>query len=370
MLARIVLSKNSSTNPMPPQRTMGQYSMLRHHLTSTTQFSSTWLRFPSTWLSAILAIIGLAGGFCVSETSLSAQESAPSYAPDKPIEGSIEIVGSTLMQPIAALWMEEFSKIHPELKSTIDCQGSEDSFKKVTNPTAVVGLLSREVTSEELASLNTDAKNRVVAISVGYDVISIIVNPKNPLKALAWDAKIGSPLSIAGDKSITKWGDLGVEGELADKPLNFIVIGKNHGLRTVSESVLAIQGKPDVKLIEKESQLEILEAVAADPAAIAVVSSTRVTNDSVRPLPIALDASRLIASNNPQAVDLGYPLLRKLTVVARLDESGKLAPQIEEFIRFVLSNQGQDSLVKDGFVPLDRSDIYAQQELLGWEVLK
>jgi phosphate transport system substrate-binding protein len=69
-------------------------------------------------------------------------------------------------------------------------------------------------------------------------------------------------------------------------------------------------------------------------------------------------------------VDLGYPLLRKLTVVARLDESGKLAPQIEEFIRFVLSNQGQDSLVKDGFVPLDRSDIYAQQELLGWEVLK
>jgi phosphate transport system substrate-binding protein len=100
------------------------------------------------------------------------------------------------------------------------------------------------------------------------------------------------------------------------------------------------------------------------------VSSTRVTNDSVRPLPIALDASRLIASNNPQAVDLGYPLLRKLTVVARLDESGKLAPQIEEFIRFVLSNQGQDSLVKDGFVPLDRSDIYAQQELLGWEVLK
>lgn len=363
MLARIVSSIKISANPKPLKHTMSQSSMLGRHLTSTSHL-------PSTYLRAILALIGLAAGFWASEPTLCAQDSAPSYAPDKPIEGSIEIVGSTLMQPIAALWMDEFSKIHPELKSTIDCQGSEESFKKVANPTAVVGLLSREVTSEELASLNTDTKNRIVAISVGYDVISIIVNPKNPLQALAWDAKLGSPLSLGGEKSLTTWGDLGVEGELADKALNFVVIGKNHGLRTVSESVLAIQGKPDVKLIEKESQLEIVETVAADPAAIAVVSSTRITKDSVRPLPIALDASRIISSTNPQAVDLGYPLLRKLTVVARLDESGKLAPQIEEFVRFVLSNQGQDSLVKDGFVPLDRSDIYAQQELLGWEILK
>jgi hypothetical protein len=86
---------------------------------------------------------------------------APPYAPEQPIAGSIELVGSTLMQPLAALWMDEFAKIHPELKKTIDCQGSEESFKKLEGSPAVLGLLSREVTSEELAALNKDNQRKL-----------------------------------------------------------------------------------------------------------------------------------------------------------------------------------------------------------------
>lgn len=295
---------------------------------------------------------------------------APPYAPEQPISGSIELVGSTLMQPIAALWMDEFAKIHPELKRVIDCQGSEESFKKLEASPAVLGLLSREVTSEELAALNKDNQRKYVAINVGYDAIAIIVHPSNPVRALAWDAQSGSPLSISGDKTVSTWADLGVDGDLSAKPLNYILITPSHGLRSVSESVLALAKNSSATKTEKQNQLEIIEAVAADPTAIAVVSAQRVPKDSVRALPIALDASRVISPSNPQAVDAGYPLLRKLSIVARLEDSGKLAPQVDEFLRFVLSRQGQDTLIQDGLIPLDRSDVFAQQELLGWEVLK
>lgn len=339
---------------------------------------------PSALLSVVTALTSTLG-VTLSTTRCAAQETAPTtipatriaplsdappYAPEQPISGSIELVGSTLMQPLATLWMDEFSKIHPELKKTIDCQGSEESFKKLETSPAVLGLLSREVTSDELASLNKDNQRKYVAINVGYDAIAIVVHPSNPIRALAWDAQSGSPLSIGGDKSVSKWADLGVDGDLGDKPLNFILITPSHGLRSVSESVLGLAKNPNASKSEKQNQLEIIEAVAADPTAIAVVSAQRVPKDSVRALPIALDASRVISPANPQAVDEGYPLLRKLSIIARLDESGKLTPQVDEFLRFVLSRHGQDTLIQDGLIPLDRSDVFAQQELLGWEVLK
>lgn len=248
---------------------------------------------------------------------------APPYAPEQPISGSIELVGSTLMQPIAALWMDEFAKIHPELKRVIDCQGSEESFKKLEASPAVLGLLSREVTPEELAAINKDNQRKYVAINVGYDAIAIIVHPSNPVRALAWDAQSGSPLSISGDKTVSTWADLGVDGDLAAKPLNYILITPSHGLRSVSESVLALAKNSSATKTEKQNQLEIIEAVAADPTAIAVVSAQRVPKDSVRALPIALDASRVISPSNPQAVDAGYPLLRKLSIVARLEDSDR-----------------------------------------------
>jgi hypothetical protein len=53
-----------------------------------------------------------------------------------------------------------------------------------------------------------------------------------------------------------------------------------------------------------------------------------------------------------------------------LDDNGKLPPVVEEWARFILSRAGQETLIKDGFVPLDRSDIAVQQERLGWETLK
>lgn len=295
---------------------------------------------------------------------------AKAYAPEKPIAGQIELVGSTLMQPLATLWMEEFVKIHPEVVSKIDCQGSEESFKKLASSSQVVGLLSRAVTAEELTQWNKELNKKLIAIEIGYDVLSIIVHKDNPIRALAWNSQKNSPLSLSSDKAVEKWSDLGVDGALGDKAISHVVIVPSHGLRSVADRILNLKDRQGVTLVEKQTQPDIVDAVAGTPEAIAVVSANRALSESVRPLAIAVDGQKLISPKNLQAVDLGYPLLRKLSVVVSVDADGKLAPVVEELAKFLLSRPGQEILVKDGLVPLDRSDIAVQEERLGWEQLK
>jgi phosphate transport system substrate-binding protein len=87
---------------------------------------------------------------------------APAYAPEKPISGQIDLVGSTLMQPLATLWTEDFTKIHPEVVSKIDCQGSEESFKKLSSSPNTIALLSREVGPEELNQWSKELNKKTI----------------------------------------------------------------------------------------------------------------------------------------------------------------------------------------------------------------
>ena len=334
--------------------------------------------FPIFWLvllcSASLGVgpqaLGQDRSPAASGEPLGSLSDAPAYAPDKPIAGQIELVGSTLMQPLATMWMEDFVKMHPEVVSKIDCQGSEESFKKIANSPNAIGLLSREVTPEEIAQWSKESNKKLVAIEVGYDVLSIIVHKDNPLRALAWNSQKHSPMSLSSDKPIEKWSDLGIDSPLGEKPVTHVVIVPSHGLRSVADRILNLKDRPSAVLVQKENQPEILDAVAATPEAIAVVSANRALPDSVRALAIAVDGQRLISPRNARVVDHGYPLLRKLSVVVSLNEDGKLNPTVEEWTKFILSKAGQETLVKDGLVPLDRSDIAVQQERLGWDQLK
>jgi phosphate transport system substrate-binding protein len=68
---------------------------------------------------------------------------------------------------------------------------------------------------------------------------------------------------------------------------------------------------------------------------------------------------------DPLVIDRGYPLIRKLNLVLIAPEDSKEDPLVNEFLAFVLSRQGQEVLCKDGFVPLDGSELILQLEKLG-----
>lgn len=293
------------------------------------------------------------------------------YAPDKPLAGELEIFGSTRMQQLASLWSEEFRQIHADAIFKINCQGSEESFPKLVSGKNVLGLISREVGDEELEKWSKELGGPLSAITVGYDVLALIVHPQNPIRGLSWNSKLGTPLSVSDDKLVARWGDLGIESPLAEQSISHQVLSKKHGLRTVAERVqLPARGNDDA-IHEHESQQDIIDAVSKDVAAMGLISAVRCPLNKVRPLAISVDAASFISPMDTLATEKGYPLKRALTlVVAKSEEGAAKQTLVDEFVTYILSRQGQEVLSKDGILPLDGSELSAQKEKLGWTVLK
>lgn len=303
------------------------------------------------------------------------------YAPDKPLTGELEIFGSTRMQQMASLWSEEFKQVHADVVFKINCQGSEESFPKLVSGKNVLGLISREVADEELEKWSKELGTPLTAITVGYDVLALIVHPQNPIRGLSWNSKLGTPLSLSDDKLVSKWGDLGIESPIAEQWISHQVLSKKHGLRTVAERVQLPAKGNEGAIHEHESQQDIIDAVAKDVAALGLISAVRCPLNKVRPLAISVDAARFISPMDTLATEKGYPLKRALTLVVAKSvdaksgdaKSGDVAakqPLVDEFVSYVLSRQGQEVLSKDGILPLGGSELSAQKEKLGWTVLK
>jgi phosphate transport system substrate-binding protein len=78
-----------------------------------------------------------------------------------------------------------------------------------------------------------------------------------------------------------------------------------------------------------------------------------------------------VSVSDQRAVAEGrYPLVRSLFLVVPLAGNELTDPLRTEFVKYVLSWEGQQDVTKDGFLPLNRSDLLMQQDRLGWNTVK
>ncbi len=112
---------------------------------------------------------------------------------------------------------------------------------------------------------------------------------------------------------------------------------------------------------------ELVKAVAADRGALALISRPRGNLADIRLLPMSVDGRNFVAATEDEAAARRYPLLRPLHLVVAFSGESLDRPVAEEFVAYVLSRCGQQDAAKDGFLPLDRSELHAQREKLGWK---
>lgn len=297
-------------------------------------------------------------------------EPAPPYAPDQPIRGEIELVGSTLMQQLASLWLREFQNVHPEVQGSIDCGGSEASFPQLQSDKPIVGMFSRAIFDEELAAASKEIGRGLQAITVGRDVLAVIIHPTNPVDALRWDRARASLWNRVDEKSVERWADLGVEPPLGDEVVRFHVPGKSHALRSLANRFLISDLSVKENAIkEVDDPADITVSVSQNPSAIALVSATRARDKRVKALPLQVN-TRLVSPFDANGPAKGYPLIRNLSLVFSVDAAGARHPVIDEFVNFALSQKGQRILSQDGFVPLESAALDSERGKLGWEVIK
>jgi phosphate transport system substrate-binding protein len=306
-----------------------------------------------------LASAGLAASL-LTATLASAQAvpidpKIPEYRTVQGVSGSLKSVGSDTMNNLMTLWAEGFKSQYPNVTIEIEGKGSSTAPPALISGSAHFGPMSRTMKDKEIDDFEKAFGYKPTAIATSIDMLAVYVHKDNPIQGLTLeqvDAIFSKTRKSGAARDIVTWGDLGLKGEWQDKPIS--LYGRNSASGTYGYFKEHALAKGDFKDTVKEQpgSSSVVQSVASDRYAIGYSGIGYKTAD-VRTVPLGKDASSGFVEAVPENAYSGkYPMARFLYVYVNAKPNSDLDPLRKEFLRYVLSKQGQEVVVKDGYFPL------------------
>lgn len=282
------------------------------------------------------------------------------------VAGNLNSIGSDSLNNLMTYWAEGFKKKYPNVNIQIEGKGSSTAPPALIAGSAQLGPMSREMKPSEIEQFEKKFGYKPTKIGVALDSLAVFVNKDNPIKSLSLDEvdAIFSKTRKRGQSDVTTWGQLGVTGKLAAKPIS--LYGRNSASGTYGYFKDHTLKNGDYKNTVKEQpgSASVVEGVAKDIAAIGY-SGIGYATSGVRALPLSDKKGGPVAAANYQNVLNGkYPLSRMLYIYVAKKPGQPLPKITEEFIKYVLSKEGQQIVVKDGYDPLTAAIVEKQLKAL------
>ena len=278
----------------------------------------------------------------------------PAYAVASGVSGNLNSVGSDTLNNLMTFWGEGFKAQYPNVKIQVEGKGSGTAPVALTSGAAQVGPMSREMKSTEINAFAAKFGHKPTRIAVAIDALAVFVHKDNPIKGLSLsqvDAVFASTRKRGGQEVVT-WGDLGQKGALAGKTVS--AFGRNSASGTYGffKEVVLKNGDYKDTIKEQPGSSSVVQGVAADVGAVGY-SGIGYATSGVRAVPLSVDESgNYVEPNYANALSGSYPLSRYLYVYVNKAPSRPMDKLTSEFITFVLSKQGQEIVIKDGYFPL------------------
>ena len=346
-------------------------------------------------------------GYTIHYTKKFDLSDLPAYAPEQKVSGMVRMWGSNYFtdSPLAGWWEAAFKKFHPDASFDFHLNTSEHAISGLIYGKSDLGPLGRQIMWDEQMAYQREFSRLPVGIVVvtgSYDVsgwnpaIGLYVNAKNPLAKLSleqidgifgcertgvWrDLNWDESYARGPEKNIRTWGQLGLTGEWADKPIH--VLGYNlqfHFPQEITSRAFGgVTSKWNEKLREYANKLNpdgslklagelMMEDVAKDPYAIAYMAggnawatpATKVLALSTKTGGPAYD----LTLDNVRART--YPMYADVFFFMDRDPKKPVDPKLKEFLRFILSRDGQELVMKDGkYLPLTAEVVREQLKKL------
>ena len=301
---------------------------------------------------AILNISLLASG---TASAVSVDEGVPEYKAVSGISGNLSSVGSDTLANLMTLWAEAFKRSYPNVNIQIQAAGSSTAPPALTEATSNFGPMSRKMKSKEIAAFEDRYGYKPTAIPVAIDALAVYVNKDNPVKGMTIpdvDAVFSSTRKCGGEKDITKWGDLGLTGNWKNRDIQ--IYGRNSVSGTYGYFKKKALCKGDYKnnVNEQPGSASVVQSVSSSTNGIGY-SGIGYKTSGVRSVPLTKKTGgEFIDATAENAVSGKYPLSRFLYVYVNKKPNAELAPLDKEFIKLILSKQGQEVVIKDGYIPL------------------
>jgi len=252
---------------------------------------------------------------------------------------------------------------------------------------AEIGLLGREIWPTEIESFQSVLRRPPVLVDVAtgsLDVpkptfaLMLFVSKANPIRRLSVGQLERIFSSAPGVQPLRTWGQLGLEGSWSRSPIHLYGFAPENDKSRIFGNLIFRKGEswnPELQSFSNETgdhatdagQL-IVNAVAADPDGLGI-SNIHYAMPGVRAVPIAASEDGVAVSATKDTVHTRtYPLTRAVYMVTDQASGQQMNPLVMEFLRFVLSRQGQQAVLNEGnYLPLpaDVAEAEARKLLRG-----
>jgi len=305
-------------------------------------------------LKSFLVALGVSATAFSTAALAGVDAKLPDYKVASGVSGNFSSVGSDTLNNLMTLWAEEFNKFYPNVNVQIQGAGSSTAPPALTEGTANFGPMSRMMKDQEVQAFEKKYGYKPTAIGVAIDALAVFVNKDNPIKSLTIPQVDGifSATRKCGGKDIKRWGDLGLTGDFAGKPVQ--LYGRNSVSGTYGYFKEHALCKGDFKntVNEQPGSASVVQSVAGGLNAIGY-SGIGYKTSGVRAVPLASkEGGEIEEASEENAVSGKYPLARVLYVYVNKAPNKPLPPMEAEFFKMVLSKVGQEVVVKDGYIPL------------------
>jgi len=281
--------------------------------------------------------------------------SLPEYTKQSGISGNIISVGSDTLANLMTLWAEEFKRLYPNVSIQIQAAGSSTAPPALTEGTANLGPMSRMMTQGEIAAFEGKHGYKPTAIGVAIDSLAVYVHKDNPIKGMTIaevDAIFSATRKCGHPQDITSWGQLGLEGSWATRPLQ--LYGRNSVSGTYGYFKENGLCKGDFKntVNEQPGSASVVQGITKSINGIGY-SGVGYKTSGVVAVPLANKAGEpYVEATAENAIAGKYPLSRFLYMYVNKHPNNPLPPLEMEFIKMIMSKGGQMVVIKDGYIPL------------------
>lgn len=349
------------------------------------------MRFARTLLVAICALPLVARAAASPATAF--VDELPVYQSASLVEGTVRIWGHgspkrNFMGKLIDAWVAGFTRHQPGVKIENHLYGTASAIGALYTGAGDIALLGEEISPAAARAFEREKGYAPTGIEIATGSLDanyfdyahmIFVHRDNPIAGLTveqLDAIFGAE-HRRGAKTIRTWGELGLTGEWGSRRIQPFgwqvdvdfalffreaILENSHRWNTDLKEFVHLQRADGTQYDHGQ---RILDTLAADPAGIAI-SNVRYANPAVRALPLARQAGGpFYAPTEANLIAQTYPLVRIIPAFIDVPPGARAAPAVREFLRYVLSREGQQALMREtGYLPLGPDAVRRQLEKL------
>jgi phosphate transport system substrate-binding protein len=308
--------------------------------------------------AASLLLLGLLldGGRASAQVQL--DPGLPPYKAASGVSGNVSSVGSDTLNNLMTFWAELFAKYYPNAKVQIEGKGSSTAPPALIAGTAQLGPMSREMKGSEVDQFEKKYGYKPTALRTSVDALAVFVNKDNPIKCLSLgqvDAIFSKSRRRGAKDDVTTWGQLGLTGEWASRPVSLYGRNSASGTYGFFKDHALKNGDYKDSVKEQPGSASVVQGVTVDRFAIGY-SGIGYATAGVRAVPLTeKDGGQCVEATADNAYNGTYPLARFLYVYVNKAPGKPLDPLVREFVRLMLSRDGQEAVIKDGYFPIPAS---------------